>query len=148
MPSVRGGIFGKSQVPAGAPIGGDEVLVEVIVLVVVAVVGGSKGDTRGRIKILEPRVATDAVIVIVVIVGCIRVVGRAFSVSIVIIPVHGEVKATNLVVGNDLSTAEATKEESCCKVLKNNVSQMSFVEQFKFFRFMASSDREDSDRLG
>ena len=147
MPSVRGGIFGTNQAPAGAPIG-DEVLVEAIVLVVVVVVEGSRGDTRGRIKVLEPRVATDAVFVIVVIVGCIRVVGRAFSVSIVIIPVHGEVKATNLVVGNDLSTAEATKEESCCKVLQNNINPMSFVEQFDFFRLVASFDRVDSNRVG
>ena len=73
---------------------------------------GSRRDTGGRIKVLEPRAATDTVVVIVVIVGCIRVVGRAFSVSIIIITVYGvygRVMATNLVVGNDLSTAEATK---------------------------------------
>ena len=150
MPSVRGGIFGKSQVPAGAPIGGDEVLVEVIVLVVVVVVEGSKGDTRGRIKILEPRVATDAVVVIVVIVAGTGVVGRAFRVSIVIIiiPVRREVNATNLVMGNSLSTAEASKKESYCKVLQSKINPVSFVEQFDFFRLMAPFDRIYFNRAG
>ena len=147
MPSVRGGTFGTNQAPAGAPIG-DEVLVEAIVLVVVVVVGGSRGDTRGRIKILEPRVATDAVVVIVVIVDCIGVVGRAFSMSIVIIPVHREVKATNLVMGNGLSTAEASKEESYSKVLQNKINPVSFVEQFDFFRLMAPFDRIYFNRAG